>query len=96
MADVLLQGTVSAAEVRQSRDDVDDASASGGDKHADEEGPDWSASGEKRWVKVVRKSSLAKVLSQPGHVIPTIPVFYVLAEGSSFQALFLSGEWSPP
>ncbi|OAE35837.1 hypothetical protein AXG93_4225s1410 [Marchantia polymorpha subsp. ruderalis] len=52
-------------------------------------------SGERRWVKVQERTTLHEVIAQPKHIIPGIPVFYVVATGTSFREKFLK-EWSPP
>ncbi|KAL2608295.1 hypothetical protein R1flu_026868 [Riccia fluitans] len=50
---------------------------------------------ESRWVKVQERMTLNEVLSQANHIIPGIPVFFVVATGTSFRDKFLK-EWSPP
>ncbi|KAL3676038.1 hypothetical protein R1sor_025986 [Riccia sorocarpa] len=50
---------------------------------------------EPRWVKVQEKMTLNEVLSQGNHIIPGVPVFFVVATGTSFRDKFLK-EWSPP
>lgn len=49
-----------------------------------------------QWVQVPERSSLHDVLRKKDHVIPGIPVFYVLSKGSEFYEEFLSGRWCPP
>ncbi|MCO5580683.1 hypothetical protein L7F22_034553 [Adiantum nelumboides] len=44
-----------------------------------------------QWVQVSEKSSLHNVLAKKDHVIPGIPVFYVLSKGSEFFKEFFSG-----
>ena len=39
-----------------------------------------------RWVRVPAECPLALALAQPGHVIPDVPVLYVIARGSRFDA----------
>ncbi|KAI5072408.1 hypothetical protein GOP47_0012514, partial [Adiantum capillus-veneris] len=46
-----------------------------------------------QWIQVLEKSSLHDVLARKDHVIPGIPVFYVLSKGSDFYEEFLSGHW---
>lgn len=48
------------------------------------------------WVQVLEQSMLHDVLAKKNHVIPGVPVFYVLSKGSSFYGEFLLGRWSPP
>eukprot|EP00897_Mesotaenium_endlicherianum_P007962 jgi/Mesen1/7194/ME000371S06273 len=73
------------------------ASRAGDDDVDENETPvDWSSKGEKRRVKVDPRATLSSVLSQPGHVLAGIPVFYVVAKGTQHRRLFLSGEWEPP
>ncbi|XP_024540503.1 tetratricopeptide repeat protein 4 homolog [Selaginella moellendorffii] len=50
----------------------------------------------KYWVKVDENCTLQTVLAKPDCTVPGIPVFYVVALGSRFRELFLSGAWSPP
>ncbi|KAH7316173.1 hypothetical protein KP509_21G081100 [Ceratopteris richardii] len=45
------------------------------------------------WKIVPEKSSLHDILARKDHIIPGIPVFYVLSKGSSFYDDFLSGHW---
>jgi hypothetical protein len=44
------------------------------------------------WVRVDEALSLRQVLTQPGHVVPGVPLFWVLAEGSDYQRRFLAEE----
>jgi len=48
------------------------------------------------WVKVDERATLHSVISCPDHVVPGVPVFFVVATGTSFYRRFLSGEWSLP
>ncbi|KAG0556685.1 hypothetical protein M758_11G069900 [Ceratodon purpureus] len=49
-----------------------------------------------RWVKVDERATLYSVLSRPDHIVSGIPVFFVIATGTSFHKTFLSGGWSLP
>ncbi|XP_057847553.2 uncharacterized protein LOC131057398 [Cryptomeria japonica] len=49
-----------------------------------------------KWVKVNERKTLQDVLKRHDHVIPGIPVFYVVSRQSSFYEKFVSGSWSPP
>eukprot|EP00250_Pteridium_aquilinum_P032871 c4855_g1_i1 orf=110-1183(+) len=49
-----------------------------------------------RWIRVSERSSLHDVLAKKDHVIPGIPVFYVLSKCSGFYEEFVSGRWCPP
>lgn len=49
-----------------------------------------------RWVKVDERATLYSVISRPDHVVSGIPVFFVIATGTSFHKTFLSGGWSLP
>lgn len=60
------------------------------------EGLDWSERGEKKWVQMGKRESLSSVLSRPGHTLPGLPVFFVVAKQTTFRDLFLSGSWTPP
>lgn len=51
---------------------------------------------EQRWIHVKERSSLHDVLAKKDHVVPGIPVFYVVSKGSGFYEEFLLGRWRPP
>lgn len=48
------------------------------------------------WVKVDERATLYSVISRPDHIVSGIPVFFVIATGTSFHKTFLSGGWSMP
>lgn len=49
-----------------------------------------------KWVKINEKRTLHDVLKEPNHVIPGIPVFYVVSKSSTFYNIFKSGKWTAP
>ncbi|KAI8468871.1 MAG: hypothetical protein J3K34DRAFT_454284 [Monoraphidium minutum] len=60
------------------------------------EGADADAAGPSRygpraaqWERVDEGSSLREVLTRPGHVVPGVPLFWVLAKGTDFRQRFL-------
>lgn len=44
------------------------------------------------WVRVREAWTLGQALAREDHVIPGIPVFFVLAAGSDFRERFLEGD----
>jgi hypothetical protein len=44
------------------------------------------------WVPVDPKMSLREVLLQPDHVVPGLPLFWVLAKGTDYRQRFLAEE----
>eukprot|EP00899_Mesostigma_viride_P002926 jgi/Mesvir1/12634/Mv02190-RA.1 len=49
------------------------------------------------WLRVPEEATLGELLaSDPGLVIPGIPVFFVVAKGTAFRETFLAGKWAPP
>lgn len=43
-----------------------------------------------KWVRIAEERSLQTILRQPGHVIPGVPVFFIVASGSNFRDALLS------
>ncbi|BDA47917.1 Tetratricopeptide repeat protein 4 [Coccomyxa sp. Obi] len=43
-----------------------------------------------KWVRINEEHSLQTILHEPGHVIPGIPVFFVVASGTRYRDAFLS------
>ncbi|KAF6259158.1 hypothetical protein COO60DRAFT_1622080 [Scenedesmus sp. NREL 46B-D3] len=55
-------------------------------------GPKRYGEGASHWVAVDEALSLRQVLLQPGHVVPGVPLFWVLARDTDYQARFLAEE----
>lgn len=49
-----------------------------------------------KWIKVDEKTTLHDVLKKPNHIMPGIPVFYVVSRNSKFYKEFKAGRWVPP
>jgi len=45
-----------------------------------------------RWVLVEQQKSLKEVLLQPDHVVPGLPLFWVVAKGTDYRKRFLAEE----
>ncbi len=43
-----------------------------------------------KWVRVNDEHNLQTILHEPGHVIPGIPVLFVVASGTRYRDAFLS------
>lgn len=55
-------------------------------------GPQRYGQAASHWVPVDEALSLKQVLQQPDHVVPGVPLFWVLAEGTDYQRRFLAEE----
>lgn len=44
------------------------------------------------WVLVEQQKSLKEVLLQPDHVVPGLPLFWVVAKGTDYRQRFLAEE----
>lgn len=62
----------------------------GGWPEARDEGPKRYGPDAAGWVRVREGWALADALGRPDHVVPGIPVFFVLAKGTDFRERFLS------
>lgn len=58
----------------------------------EEEEPQRYGKNAARWVRADEHLSLREVLSRPDHVIPGIPVFFLVARGTVFRERFLTEE----
>jgi len=43
----------------------------------------------RRWIKVKPTTSIKKALSHPDHIVPGVPIFYVVVNGSRYKDVFL-------
>jgi tetratricopeptide (TPR) repeat protein len=57
-----------------------------------DEGPERYGSQGATWVRVNEKHSLGEVISREDHVIPGVPVFFILAKTTPFRESFLAGD----
>ena len=57
-----------------------------------EEGPQRYGPRAAGWRAVDERWTLRDALARPDHVVPGIPVFFVLARGTPFEARFLEGD----
>ena len=64
----------------------------GGWPEVEEQGPARYGAKAAGWVRVNEKWTLADALGRPDHVVPGIPVFFVLAKGSPFRQQFLDND----
>lgn len=64
----------------------------GGFPDSSEEGPSRYGPKAAGWVKVDEKWTLADALAREDHVVPGIPVFFVLSKGSDFRQRFLDND----
>lgn len=44
------------------------------------------------WMAVQEDCSLQQVLLQPDHIVPGVPLFWVLAKGTAYKERFLAEE----
>lgn len=45
-----------------------------------------------QWIRLEESWTLARALQQPGHIVPGIPVFFILARDTPFKEDFLQGD----
>ncbi|GAB4818948.1 hypothetical protein N2152v2_005994 [Parachlorella kessleri] len=64
----------------------------GGWPEVEEQGPARYGAKAAGWVRVKEQWTLADALGRPDHVVPGIPVFFVLARGSPFRQQFLDND----
>lgn len=64
----------------------------GGWPSIEEEGPARYGPSASQWVQVDESLTLGEVLSREDHVVPGVPVFFVLAADSPLRESFLAGE----
>ena len=64
----------------------------GGWPEVSEEGPQRYGPRAAGWVRVQEGWTLRDALDRPDHVVPGVPVFFVLADGSDFKERFLDGD----
>lgn len=48
--------------------------------------------GSSHWVTVDENMTLKEILLQPNHIVPGVPLFWVLAQGTTYRDRFLSEE----
>ncbi len=58
-------------------------------QHPKHPGPKRYGADAARWEKVDENMSLREVLTRPGHVIPGVPLFWVVAKGTEYRRRFL-------
>jgi hypothetical protein len=56
----------------------------------DAEGPRRYGPAAARWARVGEGRSLREVLLEPGHVVPGVPLFMVVAAGTEYRERFLA------
>lgn len=59
---------------------------------AEDEGPRRYGKGAAQWVRAPEGNTLKEILQRPDHVVPGIPVFFLVARGTAFKDRFLEGE----
>ncbi len=63
---------------------------------ASDAGPQRYGARAARWVRVDPAATLGAVLAAPDHVVPGVPVFFVVAAGTAFRDRFLAAEEAGP
>ena len=56
----------------------------------DAEGPKRYGPEAARWCRVDERQSLKDALLEPGHVVPGLPLFWVVAKGTEYRDRFLA------
>ncbi|CAH9129453.1 unnamed protein product [Cuscuta epithymum] len=82
----LLEGTAASNLENEGEGDIDTS--------LDSTSLSTSIGNDSNWVKVDERKTLHDVLKEPNHVIPGIPVFFIVSRKSSFYSTFKSGTWS--
>lgn len=44
------------------------------------------------WVEVEEWKTIRDIVEEPGHIVPGVPTFFVLAKGSQYHELFLASD----
>ncbi|KAK3146071.1 hypothetical protein QOZ80_3BG0261260 [Eleusine coracana subsp. coracana] len=86
----LLEGTVDPKSLPESFFDVEDGDTG---KSSAVTSPSEDSG---KWIKVKEGKTLQEVLQHKDHIIPAIPVFFVVSRKSSFYKKFTAGNWSLP
>ena len=55
-----------------------------------EEGPKRYGKAAAKWERVDERKSLREALTAPGHVVPGLPLFWVVARGTEYRERFLA------